>query len=127
MLGASVPRLAAMSAACWAALLRSDRAGELPTAFALESLSNAVADLVGSTLVSALAAAGHSVVGTVLAASLSVIGGMVLAARCGSAPSSAVDGAAHSGADRSLLRSAVFLLMGLNLASGFSSVPCRCR
>ncbi|MGW1007546.1 MFS transporter [Streptomyces sp. NPDC002520] len=118
LVGAGVPQLGAMSSARWAALLRTDRAAELPTAFALESLSNAVGYLVGPASVSALAAAGHPVAGTVLAASLTVIGGLVLAAQRGSAPPPAVAGSAHARADRSLLRSEVFLLMGLNLAIG---------
>ncbi|MGW5479580.1 MFS transporter [Streptomyces sp. NPDC004008] len=120
LVGASVPQLGAMSAARWAALLRTGRAAELPTAFALESVSNAVGYLVGPTLVSALAAAGHPVVGTVLAASLSVVGGLVLAAQRGSAPSPTLAGAAHARKDRSrsLLRSEVIVLMGLNLAIG---------
>ncbi|GAA3809362.1 hypothetical protein GCM10022403_049220 [Streptomyces coacervatus] len=64
------------------------------------------------------AAAGHPMVGIVLAASLSVAGGLLLAAQRGSAPSPAVDGATHARADRSLLRGAVVVLMGLNLALG---------
>lgn len=118
LVGASVPQLAALSAARWAALLRTDRTAELPTAFALESVSNTVAFLVGPTLVSALAAAGHPVVGTVLASSLTVVGGLVLAAQRGSAPSPAVDSAAHARKARSLLRSDFFVLMGLNLGLG---------
>jgi hypothetical protein len=118
LVGASLPQLSAMSAARWAALLRTDRASELPTAFALESISNAVSYLVGPALVSALAAVGHPAVGTVSAASLSVVGGLVFAARRGTAPSPAVDSAAHTRADRSLLRGSVFVLMGLNLAIG---------
>jgi MFS family permease len=117
--GACVPQLSAMSAARWAALLRTDRAAELPTAFALESLSNAVSYLVGPTLVSALAAAGHPVLGTVLAASLSVVGGLVLAAQRRSAPSPAVLGTTlHARRNRSLLRRDVLVLMGMNLALG---------
>ncbi|MET8585339.1 MFS transporter [Streptomyces collinus] len=127
--GAGVPQLGAMSAARWAALLRTDRTAELPTAFALESLSNAVAYLVGPMAVSALAAAGHPAVGTVLAASLSVAGGLVLATRRGTAPAPSnrtaaapaprLDGAGRPArADRSSLGGAVFLLMGLNLALG---------
>ncbi|MGW5179163.1 MFS transporter [Streptomyces sp. NPDC004082] len=117
--GACVPQLSAMSAARWAALLRTDRAGELPTAFALESISNAVSYLVGPTMVSALAAAGHPVFGTVLATSLSVVGGLVLAAQHRSAPPPAVRVTARDAReDRSLLRRDVFLLMGMNLALG---------
>ncbi|MEU3978738.1 MFS transporter [Streptomyces sp. NPDC026672] len=118
LVGAGVPQLGALSAARWAALLRTGRAAELPTAFALESLTNATAYLVGPTLVSALAAAGHPVLGIVLAASLSVAGGLLLAAQHGSAPPPAADGVARAREDRSLLRGAVFLLMGLNLAIG---------
>ncbi|MET9878772.1 MFS transporter [Actinacidiphila glaucinigra] len=118
LVGASVPQLSAMSAARWAALLRTGRSAELPTAFALESLGNAVAYLVGPALVSALAAAGHPVAGTVLAASLSVAGGLVFAAQRGSAPSPVAGAGAHAPAGRSLLRSGVFVLMGLNLALG---------
>ncbi|MYW20402.1 MFS transporter, partial [Streptomyces sp. SID2955] len=77
LVGASLPQLSAMSAARWAALLRTDRPAELPTAFALEAISNAVAYLVGPIVVSALAAAGHPVVGTVLAASATVVGGLL--------------------------------------------------
>ncbi|SHK78837.1 MFS transporter [Actinacidiphila paucisporea] len=119
LVGASFPQLAALSAARWAALLRTGRAAELPTAFALESMSNAVGYLVGPTVVSALAAAGHPVLGTLLAASLTTVGGLVLAAQRGTAPPPAATGsAAHPHEDRSLLRGPVFLLMGLNLAIG---------
>ncbi|MBM9504037.1 MFS transporter [Actinacidiphila acididurans] len=118
LVGASVPQLGAMSAARWAALLRTGRAAQLPTAFALESIGNAVGYLLGPTLVSALAAAGHPVAGTVLAASLTVAGGLLFAAQRGTAPPPAVESAAHARADRSLLRGAVFVLMGLNLAIG---------
>lgn len=116
--GATLPQLSAASAARWAALLRTGRAAELPTAFALESISNAVSYLVGPVLVSALAAAGHPAAGTVLAATLSVGGGLVFAAQRGSAPPPAAGGEAHARANRSLLRGAVFVLMGLNLALG---------
>ncbi|MFI6662425.1 MFS transporter [Streptomyces sp. NPDC050523] len=116
--GASVPQLAGMSAARWAHLLRADRAAELPTAFALESIGNAVGYLVGPATISALAAAGHPMAGTVLAASLSVGGGLILAAQRGTAPSPACDGAAHTREDHSLLSGAVLVLVGLNLAIG---------
>lgn len=121
LMGASVPQLGAMSAARWAALLRSEgRAAELPAAFALESLSNAVGYLVGPSVVSALAAAGHPGAGTVLAACVTVGGGLVFAARTGSAPPVTGEGAEGRGArgGRSLLRGEVLVLMGLNLAIG---------
>ncbi|MCI3241690.1 MFS transporter [Streptomyces spinosisporus] len=120
LVGATLPQLGALSAARWAALLRTDRAAELPTAFALEAVSNAVGYLLGPTLVSALAAAGHPVAGTVSAASLSVTGGLVLAAQRGSAPTptSKDKHRARKTTDRSLLRGGICLLMGLNLAIG---------
>ncbi|WP_345058522.1 MFS transporter [Streptomyces rameus] len=116
--GASLPQLSAMSAARWAALLRTGRAAELPSAFALESISNAVAYLVGPMLVSALAAAGHPGAGTVLAASLSVVGGLLLAAQRGTAPVPEADSAPRARADRLSPRGDVLVLMGLNLALG---------
>ncbi|MER5795038.1 MFS transporter [Streptomyces sp. NPDC001980] len=121
--GACVPQLGAMSAARWAALLRTGRAAELPSAFALESVSNEAGYLLGPVLVSSLAAAGRPVAGTVLAASLSVAGGLVLAAQHGSAPPPMADGPTNDDPvavreDRSLLRGEVVLLMGLNLAIG---------
>ncbi|WP_415936787.1 MFS transporter [Streptomyces sp. 039-1] len=118
LVGGSVPQLGAMSAARWAALLRLDRAAELPTAFALESVSNAGAFLVGPTLVSALAAAGHAVTGLVLAASLSVFGGLFLATRRDTAPATSVEDAEHGRRRGQLLCAPVLLLMGLNLAIG---------
>ncbi|MFR0357257.1 MFS transporter [Streptomyces sediminimaris] len=116
--GASVPQLGAMSAARWAALLRTDRAAELPTAFALESVTNAVGYLVGPATVSALAAAGHPMAGTALAASLSVAGGLALAAQRDSAPAPATDCAARTRGDGSVPRGPVLVLVGLNLAIG---------
>lgn len=116
--GASVPQLAAMSAARWAHLLRTDRATELPTAFALESVGNAVGYLVGPATVSALAAAGRPTAGTLLAAALSVGGGLVLVAQRGTAPTPAADLTAHPRGDRSLPRGPVLVLIGLNLAIG---------
>ncbi|WP_327407622.1 MFS transporter [Streptomyces sp. NBC_01281] len=118
LVGGSVPQLGAMSAARWAALLRPDRAAELPTAFALESISNAGAFLVGPTLVSALAAAGHAVAGLVLAASLSVFGGLFLATRRDTAPATSIGDAEHARRRGQLLCAPVLLLMGLNLAIG---------
>ena len=47
LVGATIPQLGALSAARWAALLRDERAGGLPTAFALESVVNELAYLAG--------------------------------------------------------------------------------
>jgi len=117
LVGAGVPQLGAMSATRWAALLRPNRAAELPTAFALESLSNTAAYLVGPATVSALAAAGHPVAGTTVAVSLSVAGGLLLAAARGSAPAPAARSTPHA-TSRSLQHGALFILIGLNLAIG---------
>ncbi|MFI0939692.1 MFS transporter [Streptomyces sp. NPDC021020] len=116
--GASVPQLPAMSAARWAALLRGSRAAELPAAFALESVGNAVSYLVGPALVSTLAAAGHPAAGSALATALTVGGGLLLAARRGSAPPHTADGAAHARAGRTLLSGGLLVLLGLNLGIG---------
>lgn len=119
LVGATLPQLGAMSAARWAAMLRTTRAAELPTAFALESLSNAVGYLLGPTLVSALAAAGHPVAGAISAATLSVTGGLILAAQRGSAPSPEDHGERAARKSRTLLcGGGIGVLMGLNLAIG---------
>lgn len=116
--GASVPQLPAMSAARWAALLRGGRAAELPAAFALESVGNAVSYLVGPALVSALAAAGHPAAGSALATASTVGGGLLLAARRGSAPPHTADGAVRARAGRTLLSRGLVVLIGLNLGIG---------
>ncbi|MFF7334776.1 MFS transporter [Streptomyces sp. NPDC008150] len=119
LVGATVPQLGAMSAARWAVLLRTDgRGAELPTAFALESVSNAVAYLAGPMVVSALAASGRPSAGTLLAASLTVAGGLALAARRDSAPPATVGRDERTHTERALPRAPFLLLMGLNLAIG---------
>lgn len=121
--GATIPQLGALSAARWVALLGEKRPAELPSAFALESLSNALGYLAGPTLVSALGAAGHPALGTVLAAALVVAGGGAFAARRGTAPPPvrsvlSVASASAVGPGSSLLRPAFAVLVGLNLAIG---------
>src|SRR6266566_5213793 len=66
--GAVVPQLGALSGARWAHLLRGGRAGELPAAFALESLANATAFLLGPVLVAVLGAAGDAALASAIAA-----------------------------------------------------------
>ncbi|MGW1210391.1 MFS transporter [Streptomyces sp. NPDC002499] len=121
LVGATIPQLGALSAARWVALLGEQRPAELPGAFSLESLGNAVGYLAGPTLVSALGANGHPALGTVLAAALVVTGGGLLAAQHGTAPTpltSPSEAAERSRAGRSLLRPAFTALIGLNLAIG---------
>jgi hypothetical protein len=119
--GASIPQLGALSAARWAALLGDDQAAALPTAFALESLSNEVAYLAGPALVSVLGATGRPTLGTMLAGALVVGGGLCFAAQRRTAPAvaTAASGAAvQHRAGASLLRPGFAVLAGLNLAIG---------
>jgi MFS family permease len=115
--GATIPQLGALSSARWAALLRDDRAAALPTAFALESLANELAYLVGPVLVSILGASGYPAAGTVLAATLVVAGGLCLSAqRRTSPPAAGAAGRQHGG--RWLLKPGFAVLGGVNLAIG---------
>lgn len=117
LVGATVPQLSALSAARWSALLRGDRAAGLPTAFALESLSNALGYLVGPALVSTIGAGGHPALGTVLAAVLVVVGGLAFAAQHRTAPPVSAF-AERTRARGSLLRPGFAVLVGHNLAIG---------
>jgi hypothetical protein len=118
--GATIPQLGALSAARWAALLRGHRAAELPRAFALESLSNGAAYLVGPVVVSAVGASGHPRAGSLLAAALIVGGGLIFAAQRETAPppapAPAVAGTTPH--ERSLLGPAFVMLIGINLVLG---------
>jgi MFS family permease len=116
--GATIPQLGALSAARWAALLRDGRAAALPTAFALESLANELAYLIGPVLIAILGASGYPAAGTVLAATLVVAGGLCFAAQHRTAPPPASDPALRHGAGRSLLRPGFVILVGVNLAIG---------
>jgi hypothetical protein len=116
--GATIPQLGALSAARWAALLRDERAAALPTAFALESLGNALAYLAGPALVSILGAIGRPALGTTLAGALVVVGGLCFAAQRRTAPPPASGAAVHHRAGRSLLRPGFAVLVGVNLAIG---------
>src|SRR5580692_4801789 len=115
--GATIPQLGALSAARWAALLGDERAAALPTAFALESLGNALAYLAGPALVSIIGASGYPAAGSVLAAVFVVAGGMCFAAQRRTAPqTSGAAGRHHTG--RCLLRPGFAVLVGVNLAIG---------
>jgi hypothetical protein len=122
LVGATVPQLAALSAARWSALLRDERAPVLPTtglptAFTLESLGNELAFLAGPALVSLLGATGRPALGTMLAGTLEVAGGMCFAAQRRTAPP-ASGAAVHQRAGRSLLRPGFAVLVGVNLTIG---------
>jgi hypothetical protein len=130
--GATIPQLGALSAARWAALLRGGRTAALPAAFALESLANELAYLVGPVLVSILGASGYPAAGTVLAATLVVAGGLCFAAQRRTAPPSppsptsptspgtpaAHDAAPMPSLSGELLRPGFAILAGMNLAVG---------
>lgn len=122
LVGSTVPQLAALSAARWAALLRDAAPARLPSAFALESIANALGYLVGPALVSALGSSGHPALGTVLAAGLTVGGGLAFAAQRRTAPpppprsTSPADGPTRTG--HLLLRPGFTVLVGLNLGIG---------
>jgi hypothetical protein len=117
LVGATIPQLGALSAARWAALLRDERAGALPTAFALESLANEMAYLAGPALVSILGASGYPAAGPVLAAAFVVGGGLWFAAQRRTAPPASGAAERHR-TDRSLLRPGFAVLVGVNLAIG---------
>jgi hypothetical protein len=115
--GATIPQLGALSAARWAAVLRDGQATALPTAFALEALSNELAYLAGPAMVAILGASGYPAAGTVLAATLVVTGGLCFAAQHSTAPPVS-DAAMRHRAGRSLLRPGFAILVGVNLAIG---------
>jgi MFS transporter len=127
LVGATIPQLGALSAARWAALLRDERATMLPTtglpatalpaAFALESLANELAFLVGPALVSILGGSGYPAAGPVLAAALIVACGLCFAAQRRTAPP-ATGSAGRRRSGRSLLRPGFAVLVGVNLAIG---------
>jgi hypothetical protein len=122
LVGATIPQLGALSAARWAALLRDERATALPTtglpaAFALESLANELAFLVGPALVSILGASGYPAAGPLLAATLIVAGGLCFAAQRRTAPPASGAAPRHR-TGRSLLRPGFAVLVGVNLAIG---------
>jgi MFS family permease len=118
LVGATLPQLSAVAAARWTALLDESRRPALPTAYALESLSNSVAYLVGPALVSAIAAGGRPVLGTLTAAALVVAGGLLLAAQRRTAPpvTASVTGPGRAG--HPLLRPGFVVLIGVNTTIG---------
>ena len=116
--GAVVPQLGALSAARWAHLLRGERAGELPTAFSLESVANATAFLLGPVLVTSLGAVGDATLASAIAAALILGGGAALAAQGRTAPPPTREYAGRDRAGRTLLQPGFLLLALLNLVIG---------
>ncbi|MEV0847659.1 MFS transporter [Streptomyces sp. NPDC049954] len=85
--GATVPQIGALSAARWSALLHGRP--ELVPAFALETLSNEAAFLLGPALTVLAATRVHPAAGTVLAGALVVGAGLVFATLRRTAPAPA--------------------------------------
>lgn len=88
--GGSIPQFGALAAARWVHLLQRPSSptgpSAVPAAFALESVVNAGAYLVGPVAVSALAASGRPAVGSAMAAALVMASGVALTLQRGSAP-----------------------------------------
>ncbi|MFF3171168.1 MFS transporter [Streptomyces sp. NPDC057900] len=82
--GATVPQIGALSAARWSALLHGR--AELAPAFALETMSNDAAFLLGPALAVLMATRLHPAAGTALAGALVVGAGLVFAALRRTAP-----------------------------------------
>ncbi|ATL25581.1 MFS transporter [Streptomyces formicae] len=120
LVGATLPQLGALSAARWSALLSGERAVALPTAFALEALTNGVSYLAGPALVSVLGAAGRPGAGALVAAALVVVGGLALAAQRRTMPP-LTGPAERRHAGRALLRSAFLRQVALSLTLGVFS------
>ena len=118
-MGGTIPQLGALSSARWAALVRRlSQPGLLPSAFSLESLSNATAYLVGPVLVSVFSAAGHPALGTAVAAGLVIGGGVALASQRSTAPPTDTGPSRHSSQARRLAQPVFILLLAVNLAVG---------
>lgn len=117
LMGSTIPQLGALSATRWSALSPGRHGDLLHSAFALESLANGSAYLVGPGVVSVTGASGHAVVGTALAAGLVVGGGLALSLQRGTAPPVERDTSRrrHEGG---LLRPAFAVLFCLNVALG---------
>lgn len=117
--GATVPQIGALSAARWSALLHGR--AELAPAFALETMSNDAAFLLGPALAVLTATRLHPAAGTVLAGALVVGAGLGFAALGGTAPAPAARTAPGRGADRSprrLWTRTFVMLLAVNLALG---------
>ncbi|WP_442814761.1 MFS transporter [Streptomyces sp. NBC_01198] len=117
--GATIPQIGALAAARWSALLRGR--AELRAAFALETIGNDTAYLLGPGLAVLAATRLHPAAGSALAGVLVVGAGLVFAALRGTAPAPAAapraDRTAARG-PRTLLTRNFATLLAVNLALG---------
>ncbi|MFJ4898405.1 MFS transporter [Streptomyces sp. NPDC088727] len=118
--GATVPQIGALSAARWSALLHGR--AELAPAFALETMSNDAAFLLGPALAVLTATRLHPAAGTALAGVLVVGAGLVFAALRRTAPAPAAravrGGRADRGPGRRLWTRNFGTLLAVNVALG---------
>ncbi|MFF7889220.1 MFS transporter [Streptomyces sp. NPDC020794] len=117
--GATIPQFGALSAARWSVLLHGR--AELTPAFALETISNDVAFLLGPPLAVLTATQLHPAAGTVLAGALVVGAGLAFAALRSTAPAPAAAPAPGRTAVRgpeTLLTRNFATLLAVNLALG---------
>jgi hypothetical protein len=112
--GASIPQLGALTSARWAWLLSGDPL--LSRGFALESLSNEVAYLVGPALVATVATVATPVAGSALAAVLVTAGGGALICQRRTAPPAGPRDGEYGGA--TLLHRGFAVLIGVHAGIG---------
>jgi hypothetical protein len=115
--GGSIPQIGALSAARWSALLGGTPA--LPSAFALEALSNDLAYLAGPAAVGTISTTISPAVGSALAAALILVGGLVLVMRRGTVPPPATRESGTSSWIRKLVTPGFSVLVGVSFGFGF--------
>jgi MFS family permease len=113
--GISIPQLGALTAARWTWLLGDSTL--LSTAFALESLSNGLAYLVGPVVVAVVSTAFTPIAGPIVAAVMAIGGGCALVVQRGTAPPPAGRPPTRAGA-ATLRRRGFAVLVVVNVCAG---------
>lgn len=116
LVGSFIPQTGALTTSRWTWLL--DGSPALSSAFALESVSNGVAYVVGPALVGAIGTFAHPVATTLVAGGLVVGAGFALALQPATAPPPTRLSAAASGRPATLLQRPFAVLVGANLGLG---------